>query len=164
MFISKNNCPVPFNQQPLNEYLALKKSLLFSWSISPNKSFLSGLFVFFLSLFVFFSLLLVLIIHLKSVVYCLLLTLLLCNLVMFLLFLRLYLGWSYIAKRLFSAIIFYEESGWYDGQSWIKTSNYLMQDRLIGKYQVMPFINRIKLIVCVLCINFVFIFLFMLIY
>ncbi|KAI7999689.1 hypothetical protein LOK49_LG09G02193 [Camellia lanceoleosa] len=34
--------------------------------------------------------------------------------------LRIYLGWSYVGDRLLSAVIPYEESGWYDGQMWVK--------------------------------------------
>lgn len=29
-------------------------------------------------------------------------------------------GWSYVGDRLLSAVIPYEESGWYDGQMWVK--------------------------------------------
>ena len=78
------------------------------------------------------------------------------NVVLILPFIRLYLGWSYIAKRLLSATIFYEESGWYDGQMWVKTSDYLMQDRLVGLYEVMPFIIRIRLTFLVLFLNLIF--------
>lgn len=144
MLTSKTNCPVPFEQQPLNEYLSLKKSWLFSWSISPIKSFIYGI----LYLFLFFGLLTTvffkLIIPLYDFYHNLIVNLFISNIILFLLLLRIYLGWSYVLKRLLSATVFYEESGWYDGQVWVKTSDYLMQDRLIGLYQVMPFITRIK--------------------
>ena len=29
-------------------------------------------------------------------------------------------GWSYVGDRLLSAVIPYEETGWYDGQMWVK--------------------------------------------
>lgn len=78
---------------------------------------------------------------------------------MFFIMMRLYLGWSYIVKRLLSATVFYEESGWYDGQVWIKNSDYLIQDRLIGLYQVIPFITRIKYSFLVIGVNFFLIYL-----
>nr|ARW64995.1 hypothetical protein [Polysiphonia sertularioides] len=144
MFTIKSHCPVPFEQQPINEYLILKKSWLFSWSISCKKDFVVGMLRFFLLFFPF----LVFIIHLLMPIYNFidvsLYSLILLNLILFTFLLRIYLGWSYVLKRLLSATIFYEESGWYDGQVWIKTSDYLMQDRLIGLYQIMPFILRIK--------------------
>jgi len=34
--------------------------------------------------------------------------------------LRIYLGWSYVGDRLLSAVVPYEETGWYDGQMWVK--------------------------------------------
>nr|YP_009395810.1 hypothetical protein [Herposiphonia versicolor]ARW64790.1 hypothetical protein [Herposiphonia versicolor] len=153
MFSSKSNCPVPFDQQPLNEYLALKDSFLFSWSVSSKKSFIFGLLVVFIFLIVVFGILLVLSVNVNNFPKFLLLDVFFSNLVVSFLFIRLYLGWSYVFKRLLSATIFYEESGWYDGQVWVKTSNYLIQDRLIGKYQVMPFINRIRYTFLILCIN-----------
>ena len=75
--------------------------------------------------------------------------------ILFLILFRLYLGWSYIIKRLLSATVFYEESGWYDGQVWVKTSAYLMQDRLIGLYQIKPFIMRLKYTFLVIVLNFI---------
>lgn len=29
-------------------------------------------------------------------------------------------GWSYVGDRLLSAVVPYEETGWYDGQMWVK--------------------------------------------
>jgi hypothetical protein len=43
------------------------------------------------------------------------------------------------------ASISYEESGWYDGQTWEKTPNVLIQDTLVAEYQVGPILNRIQL-------------------
>nr|WGH12805.1 hypothetical protein Ycf36 [Echinothamnion sp.] len=160
MFTSKSDCPVPFDQQPLNEYLALKKSFLFSFSMSTNSFFLFAVSCLFVLLSVFFSFLLAIFTEISNFGEFLLLDIVLSNIIIFVLFIRLYLGWSYIVKRLMSATIFYEESGWYDGQVWIKTSDYLIQDRLIGIYQVMPFILRIKYYCLSIICNLIIIFLF----
>nr|YP_010619103.1 hypothetical protein PNW47_pgp079 [Pterosiphonia complanata]WAX03116.1 hypothetical protein [Pterosiphonia complanata] len=144
MFSKKINCPVPFDQQPLNEYFLLKESFLFSWSVSHKNTFISGLFVLFIVLFFLFAIFISIFISVSNFSKFLLLNLLFSNLFIFVLFIRLYLGWSYVVKRLMSSTVFYEESGWYDGQVWIKTSDYLIQDRLVGIYQVMPCIVRIK--------------------
>ena len=58
---------------------------------------------------------------------------------------RLYLGWSYIRDRLFSPVIFYEESGWYDGQTWTKPESILMRERLIVRYEIKPIIRRLQI-------------------
>jgi hypothetical protein len=60
-----------------------------------------------------------------------------------LIILRLYLAWMYIYDRLMKATVSYEESGWYDGQTWIKTPEILIQDRLTGTYEVLPILKRL---------------------
>nr|YP_009393541.1 hypothetical protein [Bostrychia simpliciuscula]ARW62103.1 hypothetical protein [Bostrychia simpliciuscula] len=143
--ISKSNCPVPFDQQPLNEYLELKKSWLFSWSSYKINKYIITIFCIFLFLFLFIGFLIsYTFFNVFSIWKLCILNFLICDVILFFVLMRVYLGWSYLIKRLMSAIIFYEESGWYDGQNWIKTSEYLIQDRLIGIYQIMPLISRIK--------------------
>ncbi|AGY57609.1 CGLD27 family protein [Gloeobacter kilaueensis] len=57
--------------------------------------------------------------------------------------LRLYLGWSYIHTRLLSASVHYEETGWYDGSFWTKPPEDLAKDRLVVEYQVAPVMRRL---------------------
>ncbi|MEM8832379.1 MAG: CGLD27 family protein, partial [Cyanobacteria bacterium P01_G01_bin.19] len=57
---------------------------------------------------------------------------------------RIYLGWKYIKDRLKSDRIFYEESGWYDGQTWIKPTAMLNRDRLVASYEIEPILNRLQ--------------------
>nr|ARW68320.1 hypothetical protein [Chondria sp. (in: red algae)] len=144
MSISKNNCPIPFDQQPINEYLSLKKSYFFSLSLKNIKIFILGFLLIFTCIFIFISFILLPFYYKLSIIKMLILDTIISDIVLLLIFIRLYLGWSYVVKRLVSATVFYEESGWYDGQIWVKPSNYLIHDRLIGFYQVMPFIVRIK--------------------
>lgn len=145
MCISRSNCPVPFDQQPLNEYLALKKSWLFSLSTYKMKEYGFTILLLFLFLFIVGGFILIFLFFNKINLYkILIIDLLIVNIVIFFIFIRLYLGWSYIVKRLLSATIFYEESGWYDGQIWIKSSASLTQDRLVGIYQIVPYLVRIR--------------------
>nr|YP_009019630.1 hypothetical protein [Gracilaria salicornia]AHH24598.1 hypothetical protein [Gracilaria salicornia]UAD87629.1 hypothetical protein [Gracilaria salicornia] len=145
MSVSKKICPVPFEQQPLNEYFALKSSWFFSWSTLPLNKYLIKLFQIFTCIFCV-STFLVMYVNSKndSIWQIIILNLFTTTSVFSLLFIRLYLGWSYIVKRLISATIFYEESGWYDGQLWIKSPEALTKDRLVGLYEVMPFLFRAK--------------------
>ncbi|GKU98866.1 hypothetical protein SLEP1_g11804 [Rubroshorea leprosula] len=53
-------------------------------------------------------------------------------------------GWSYVGDRLLSAVVPYEESGWYDGQMWVKPPEVLARDRLLGSYEVKPVIMLLK--------------------
>nr|YP_009395402.1 hypothetical protein [Polysiphonia infestans]ARW64382.1 hypothetical protein [Polysiphonia infestans] len=154
MFTIKTNCPVPFDQQPLNEYLLLKRSWLFAWSVSSRKYFVYSILSLFLLLGPLANIFLKILLPIYDFYHNLLMNLYISNFIIFLLSVRIYLGWSYIVKRLLSATVFYEESGWYDGQIWVKTSDYLMQDRLVGLYQVMPFIIRVKYTFFFTIINF----------
>ena len=58
--------------------------------------------------------------------------------------LRLYLGWSFVGNRLMSARIEYEETGWYDGQTWVKPRPVLARDRLLSSNTVLPVMRRIR--------------------
>merc|ERR1719463_209922 len=58
--------------------------------------------------------------------------------------LRLYLGWSYVGTRLLSASVEYEETGWYDGQVWVKPPEILARDRLLESFEVRPALRRLK--------------------
>ena len=57
---------------------------------------------------------------------------------------QLYVGWSHIRERLYQEKISYEESGWYDGQVWLKPDAMLTRDRLIVSYEIQPVIARLQ--------------------
>ena len=148
---SKNICPVPFDQQPLNEFYALKNSCFFSFFGFKLRQYVYSIVVVVLALTLLFAPVILKAFKfswnkfLINESFCIVFTL---SLVL----IRLYLGWSYVVNRLFSAIIFYEESGWYDGQIWIKTPEMLTKDRLIGTYYVVPLLQRIRLTFTILVI------------
>ncbi|XP_030539002.1 protein CONSERVED IN THE GREEN LINEAGE AND DIATOMS 27, chloroplastic [Rhodamnia argentea] len=137
---------VPFEQRPVNEYSSLKDGPLYSWGdLGPGELFLrlGGLW------FVTFTVLGVPIAAasfnparepLRFVLAAGTGTLFLVSLII----LRIYLGWSYVGDRLLSAVIPYEESGWYDGQMWVKPPEVLARDRLLGSYKVKPVVKLLK--------------------
>ncbi|TYI50348.1 hypothetical protein E1A91_D12G095700v1 [Gossypium mustelinum] len=137
---------VPFEQRPVNEYSSLKDGPLYSWGeLGPGQFFLrlGGLWL------VTFTVLGVPIAAasfnpsrepLRFVLAAGTGTLFLVSLIV----LRIYLGWSYVGDRLLSAVIPYEETGWYDGQMWVKPPEVLARDRLLGSYKVKPVIKLLK--------------------
>lgn len=160
MSSNKKICPVPFDQQPLNEYEALKESFLFSWSTENLQTFSSKLIILFglISLVCLIANILIITI-VKFSLSTILAIFLFAAFIIEILLIHLYLGWSYILKRLSSATIFYEESGWYDGQLWIKSADLLTQDRLVGIYQVEPLLSKIKKIFIINSIFLIILFL-----
>lgn len=137
-------CPVPENQQPLQEYEELKEAWLFAWTVQPvtvyvrklcSVAVLAGLLCAPLAAASFpvdrAPLRFVLATGMGSLF------------LLFLLIAHLYLGWRYIGDRLTQETVIYEESGWYDGQKWQKPQEILMRDRLVMTYQVNPILSRL---------------------
>ena len=58
--------------------------------------------------------------------------------------LRIFLGWKYVSDRLMTATLPYEETGWYDGQFFVKPPEILARDRLLGMYQTRPVLKRLR--------------------
>ena len=144
MSSSKKYCPIPLYQRPANEYKILRSSCFFSWPASSFTSFLLQLLSFWLIMsclgLVVFNNLLAPMRFEKAI----LLDVFWPTLLVVMFLIRLYLGWSYVMQRLLSATVFYEESGWYDGQIWIKPSEVLTEDRLLGIYEVKPLVKTIR--------------------
>lgn len=140
-----SNCPVPLEQQPLNEYQSLQESCFFRWATFEDSAYLNRGFQlgsiasliaapFAASSFSVAESLSQFVLTLTVVATGLLI----------LLVLRLYLGWSYVCDRLLREKIFYEETGWYDGQYWTKPTDVLDRERLIGTYEVQPILERLR--------------------
>ncbi|KAJ9564309.1 hypothetical protein OSB04_000275 [Centaurea solstitialis] len=137
---------VPFEQRPVNEYSSLKEGPLYSWGELGPQSFFLRLGGLWLVTFTVLGLpISAASFNPSNDPFRFLLaagtgTLFLVSLVV----LRIYLGWSYVGDRLLSAVIPYEESGWYDGQMWVKPPEILARDRLLGSYKVKPVIKLLK--------------------
>lgn len=49
-----------------------------------------------------------------------------------------------MADRLMTATLEYEETGWYDGQIFVKPPEILARDRLVGTYEARPVLARLR--------------------
>ncbi|MDJ0569981.1 MAG: CGLD27 family protein [Pleurocapsa sp. MO_192.B19] len=139
-----NFCPVPKEQQPIHEYQQLKESWLFDWgTLAISKYSRKIAWVSFWSLVLAAPLAMSIFAPaqetLKFILSCLIGVCLFTGLFLS----RIYLGWRYIKDRLKSDRIFYEESGWYDGQTWLKPTAMLNRDRLIVSYEIEPILIRL---------------------
>ena len=118
--MNESKCPVPKEQQPTNEFIELSKSIIFSLP-KTKKTLILALIKFWLGAFVLFLVISSGSIYFKtSILKYFLLSLFSSLSIPLLITIRLYLGWNHIFKRLTSERVEYEESGWYDGQIWIK--------------------------------------------
>ena len=141
--MSQSNCPVPKDQQPTNEFIELSRSKIFSWPKSKK------LFSFILLKFWVATFLIFIIISSGSVYFetstlrYILLSFFSSLSIPFLLSIRLYLGWNHIFKRLTSEKVEYEESGWYDGKTWLKPVNLKEKESLIATLEVKPILKNL---------------------
>ena len=148
--MSYSKCPVPKEQQPTNEYLELSNSIFFSLPKS-NKKYILVL----ISIWAIFFLLF-LIISSGSVYYSennfkyILISFFSSLSAPLLISIRLLLGWNHIFKRLIAEKVEYEESGWYDGQIWIKPVQLKEKETLIAFLEVKPILKKLSQITSII--------------
>jgi len=142
-FMNDSKCPVPREQQPTNEYIELSKSIIFSWP-KTKKSLLLVLIKFWVGAFVLFLVISSGSIYFKTSLLKYILLSFFCSLsIPLLISIRLYLGWNHVFKRLTSERVEYEESGWYDGQVWIKPLILKEKESLIASIEVKPILKNL---------------------
>ena len=154
--MNNSKCPVPKEQQPTNEFLELSNSKVFALAKTNKKisilliSIWLVSFLFFLvissgsTFFNTYPLKYIFLSFFGSLSIPLLITI------------RLLLGWNHIYKRLNSEIIEYEESGWYDGQIWIKPIELKEKESLIASIEVKPILKNLTQVTSVI-ISFILI-------
>ncbi len=141
--MKQSNCPVPKDQQPTNEFIELSKSKIFTLPKS-KKSFSLILLKFWAATFFIFVVISSGSVYFETATLRYILLSFFSSLsIPFLFSIRLYLGWNHIFKRLTSEKIEYEESGWYDGQIWVKPINLKEKESLIALLEVKPILKNL---------------------
>ena len=141
--MNEYKCPVPKEQQPTNEFIELSRSTFFSWP-KTKKSLIFVLIKFWLGSFVLFLIISSGSIYFKtSIIKYTLMSLFGSLSIPLLISIRLYLGWNHVFKRLTSEKVEYEESGWYDGQIWIKPVVLKEKESLIASIEVKPILKNL---------------------
>eukprot|EP00873_Tetraselmis_striata_P017282 jgi/Tetstr1/437546/TSEL_026218.t1 len=137
---------VPRDQRPANELQAIKEASLYNWALKGNTGYIVRLLALYsltfgliggpISYQTFDPAVQPLEFFLSGSTGSLL--------VVSVAVLRMYLGWSYVGNRLLSASVAYEETGWYDGQVFVKPQEVLARDRLLGTYEAKPALAKLK--------------------
>ena len=141
--MNESKCPVPREQQPTNEFIELSKSRIFSWP-KTKKTLFNVLIKFWIVSFIIFVIISSGSIYFKtSTLKYILLSLFSSLSIPILISIRLYLGWNHIFKRLTSERVEYEESGWYDGQVWLKPLVLKEKESLIASVEVKPILKNV---------------------
>ena len=141
--MNESNCPVPREQQPTNEFIELSKSKIFSWP-KTKKTLILILIKFWVGAFVLFLIISSGSVYFKTYLLRYILLSFFTSLsIPLLISIRLYLGWNHVFKRLTSERVEYEESGWYDGQIWIKPLVLKEKESLIASIEVKPILKNL---------------------
>ena len=150
--MNESKCPVPREQQPTNEFIELSKSTFFSWPKS-KESLIFVLIKFWIGTFFIFLVISSGSVYFKSsILKYILLSFFSSLAIPLLISIRLYLGWNHVFKRLTSEKVEYEESGWYDGQVWIKPLVLKEKESLIASIEVRPILKNLIQISSILMI------------
>ena len=148
--MNNSKCPVPKEQQPTNEFLELSNSKIFSLA-KTKKNFSIILISIWLIAFLIFLVISSGSTFFKTYILKYILLSFFGSLsVPLLITIRLLLGWIHIYKRLTSEIIEYEESGWYDGQIWIKPIELKEKETLIASIEVKPILKNLKQVTAII--------------
>lgn len=139
-------CPVPKDQRPASQYEELRDGALLSWpglGVAPYAIRMTGLFGFFYGVIAypiacgsydpntqFAEACVSALVGASGATAAMAL--------------NMYNGWSYVRDRLLSATVEYEETGWYDGQVYVKDPEMLARDRLLGTYTVRPVVEMLR--------------------
>ena len=141
--MKESKCPVPREQQPTNEFIELSKSFIFSWP-KTKKKLISVLLKFWIGSFVLFLIISSGSVYFKtSLLKYVLLSFFSSLSIPLLVSIKLYLGWNHVFRRLTSERVEYEESGWYDGQVWIKPLVLKEKESLIASIEVKPILKNL---------------------
>lgn len=138
-------CPVPAEQLPIREYEDMRASWFYSWGTRDLRGYLTPLGTIWLVSWLVTG-------PVASVSFSpvrllpqFLISAAIGGLVLpTLALLQLYVGWRHVGARLGSSQVPYEESGWYDGQIWVKPQEICDRDRLIVEYQINPILRRLQ--------------------
>ena len=150
--MNESKCPVPREQQPTNEYIELSKSIIFSWP-KTKKSLVLVLVKFWLGAFFLFLVISSGSIYFQTSIFKYIILSFFTSLsIPLLITIRLYLGWNHVFKRLTSERVEYEESGWYDGQVWIKPLILKEKESLIASIEVKPILKNLIQILSIIAV------------
>ena len=150
--MNESKCPVPKEQQPINEFIELSKSTIFS-SPKTKKNLTIVLIKFWVISFSIFLIISSGSVYFKtSILKYILLSFFSSLSIPLLISIRLYLGWNHIFKRLTSEKVEYEESGWYDGQVWTKPLVLREKESLIASLEVKPILKNLIQILSIISI------------
>jgi len=136
-------CPIPEEQKPINEYIALKENNLTNWITLPKKQYLISVLRGFFTLFLIcltFTFQTVesinqLLTTIQKTTFFTLLSL-------FFVVIYVISNWKQVDSRFNTSRLIYEEGSWYTSEIWEKPISLIKNDKLISTQIIQPILSR----------------------
>jgi len=136
-------CPIPEEQKPINEYIALKENNLTNWITLPKKQYLisvvRGFFTLFLICLTFtfetVESINQLLTTIQKTTFFTLLSL-------FFVVIYVISNWKQVDSRFNTSRLIYEEGSWYTSEIWEKPISLIKNDKLISTQIIQPILSR----------------------
>jgi len=136
-------CPIPEEQKPINEYIALKENNLTNWITLPKKQYLISVLRGFFTLFLICLTFTVetvesinqLLTTIQKTTFFTLLSL-------FFVVIYVISNWKQVDSRFNTSRLIYEEGSWYTSEIWEKPISLIKNDKLISTQIIQPILSR----------------------
>lgn len=145
-------CPVPIDQIPIKQYESMSESWFYSWVGRSLRQYVTPIVcLWLLSWVVIGPMSAASFAPAKMTPQFVISASLGALLLPTLALVQIYTGWYHVCDRLAQQAVPYEESGWYDGQTWQKPEEVYNRDCLVADYQIKPILHRLQKTFAIIC-------------
>ena len=136
-------CPIPEEQKPINEYIALKENNLTNWITLPKQQYLISVLRGFFTLFLIcLTFTFETVESINQLLTTIQKTTFFTLLSLFFVVLYVISNWKQVDSRFNASRLIYEEGSWYTSEIWEKPISLIKNDKLISTQIIQPILSR----------------------
>jgi hypothetical protein len=136
-------CPIPEEQKPINEYIALKENNLTNWITLPKKQYLISVLRGFFTLFLIcLTFTFETVESINQLLTTIQKTTFFTLLSLFFVVIYVISNWKQVDSRFNTSRLIYEEGSWYTSEIWEKPISLIKNDKLISTQIIQPILSR----------------------
>jgi len=136
-------CPIPEEQKPINEYIALKENNLTNWITLPKKQYLISVLRGFFTLFLIcLTFTFETVDSINQLLTTIQKTTFFTLLSLFFVVIYVISNWKQVDSRFNTSRLIYEEGSWYTSEIWEKPISLIKNDKLISTQIIQPILSR----------------------
>lgn len=136
-------CPIPEEQKPINEYIALKENNLTNWITLPKQQYLISVLRGFFTLFLIcLTFTFETVESINQLLTTIQKTTFFTLLSLFFVVIYVISNWKQVDSRFNTSRLIYEEGSWYTSEIWEKPISLIKNDKLISTQIIQPILSR----------------------